>query len=132
MPLHSIELRKDSFDEEFQSAHRDVSVWLGAALAIVGRGKFDEVWYGNHNYDNVAKVPKMETAWYSIMDILELDTKLLSPLRTKSKLHQYNMLTNKTKQRIVSCAVIPKGAWNEPCGKCKKCQEFKQYVTNRL
>jgi 7-cyano-7-deazaguanine synthase in queuosine biosynthesis len=130
--LHSVELRKDSFDDAFQKQYRDVAIWLGVAIAIVARGDFDEVWYGNHNKDNVSKVPKMETAWYQMMEILELTTLLVSPLRIKSKLDQYQMLTPEVKQCIVSCKAIPKGAWNDPCGKCIKCQEFKQYVTDRM
>ena len=132
--LYGVEIRKDSYDEQHINAHRDVSIWLGAAMMIVGRGDFDECWYGNHSLDNVQKVPLMESSWDGMIEILKpkKHTKLLSPLKTKTKLDQYNMLTNEVKQRIVSCAVIPKGPWNEPCGECIKCKEFKLYVTDRM
>lgn len=130
--LHAIEIRKDTFDVNHINEHRDVSIWLGAAIAIVGRGDFDEVWYGTHSLDNTTKIPDMETSWNSMMGILELDTKLVSPLTLKSKVDQYRMLPSGVKDCIISCAVIPKGAWNQPCGKCDKCMEFKQYVTDRL
>ena len=130
--LHSVELIKHSFDNLYGNPYRDVATWLGVAIAMVGRADFDEVWYGTHNLDSTGKIADMDIAWYSMMDILELNTRLESPLTTKSKLDQYQMLSSKVKQRIVSCAVIPKGVWNEPCGECNKCMEFKHYVTDRL
>ena len=130
--LHEVLISKDGFDLEHRGSHPDVAIWMSVAMACVGRGEWDEVWYGNHNKDNQHKVANMEESWYAMMKILKLDTILVSPLRLKSKLDLYNSLSPKTKRSIVYCSVIPKGAWNKPCGECGKCQEFKQYVTDRM
>ena len=130
--LHEAILTKQSFDEEHLRGHRDVSTWLGVAMAMVGRAEFDELWYGTHNKDAQGKIAKMELCWNSMMEIIETKTVIVSPLRTKSKLDQYKMLTPRLRECIISCAVIPKGPWNEPCGKCNKCEEFRRYVLERL
>ena len=132
LPVLAITIQKNNFDLKYGHQHRDVSIWFAVAMMIAGRGAWDEVWYGTHNKDNQDKIPNMEKAWDAMMDIIERKTKIISPLRNKSKLDQYNMLTPEVKECIISCAVIADGARNEPCGECMKCQEFKQLVTNRL
>ena len=130
--LYEVLISKDEFDLDYQKGYRDVSIWLSTAMSIVGRGEWDEVWYGTHSHDGKGKVPDMEQSWNAMMKVLRLDTILTSPLTLISKLNLYKMLPKKIKECIVYCQVIPKGAWNKPCGECGKCQEFKQYVTDRM
>lgn len=127
--VYEVVINKPAFDAKFTNPHADISLWLSTAMQVVGRGNFDQVWFGAHSHDNLTKVPIMQSTFRHMMRILRIDCKLKAPLMNMDKYDQYHMLTFEQKQSIVSCK---NGINNEQCGQCGKCQEFERYVLRYL
>lgn len=127
--VHEVVISKPTFDQQFTNPHADIALWLSTAMQIVGRGNFDEVWFGAHSRDNHDKIPMMQSTFRHMMKILKIQCTLNAPLMYMDKIDQYRSLTYDQKRSIVSCN---KGINTDPCGHCDKCEEFNQHVVRYI
>jgi 7-cyano-7-deazaguanine synthase in queuosine biosynthesis len=103
--------------------------WLmtAAHLYVNSRDDITEVWHGRSQDENrkmsshkVDTYSKHEEAWR----ILNPKIKLFKPLEFLSKKQQWNLIPDDVKPLVNSCI------YNNKCGTCSKCKEFKLGVNN--
>ena len=101
--------------------------WLmfAAHLYINSRPDITSVWYGKTSEESIrfteqknAIYKKHEDAW----SILNPTVKFQRPLMFLSKKQQWKMIPDEIKSLVNSCV------YNNDCGKCHKCKEFKRDV----
>lgn len=108
----------------------DISRWLPiAALVAATNQDYDEVWYGAHKKDNLPVLGRIEVIFDLLIGLTKQvpNTKIKAPLYSHSKLDQYRLVPKELREKIVYC-------WenkSNPCGKCKKCVEWKEQGLTR-
>jgi 7-cyano-7-deazaguanine synthase in queuosine biosynthesis len=103
--------------------------WLmtAAHLYVNSRDDITEVWHGRSQDENrkmssqkIDTYARHEEAWR----ILNPKIKLFKPLEFLSKKQQWNLIPDEVKPLVNSCI------YNNECGTCHKCKEFKLGVNN--
>lgn len=108
----------------------DISRWLPIAALIASTNQdYDEVWYGAHKKDNLPVLGRIEVIFDLLIGLTKQppNTKIKAPLYPYTKLDQYKLVPKELRNKIVYC-------WENktnPCGKCKKCVEWKEQGLTR-
>lgn len=103
----------------------DIIKWLPMAAIIAATNQdYDEVWYGAHKKDNLPVLGRIEVIFDLLIRFSKQppNTKIKAPLYPYTKLEQYKLVPKELRNKIVYC-------WenkSNPCGKCKKCVEWKE------
>lgn len=108
----------------------DIIKWLPMAAIIASTNQdYDEVWYGAHKLDYLPVLGRIEVIFELLIGLNkhQPNTRIVAPLFSLAKLEQYKLVPKELRDKIVYC-------WENktnPCGKCKKCVEWKEQGLSR-
>ena len=132
IPFHVSKIDNTQFNKaNTKTIAFDIAYWLPiAAICSIVSEEFDQVWFGIHSKDNLPLVGKVQVIFNLLKTMSyrhSCKTTIEAPLSNLTKKEQYNIVPKELRSKIVYC-------WenkNNPCGKCKKCVEWKEQGLSR-
>ena len=105
--------------------------WMNIAQIIHFHNPFiTKIWSGrNLNESDIIRSKEVRAAQRSIemlADVQGIPVKVSCPLENLTKEEQFNMIPDEVRRHIATCVAIDNHG--RPCGKCKKCHEFKEML----
>lgn len=108
----------------------DIISWiLIAASSAIRAQDISEVWYGACFNDDLTTIGKLDTLWKLLREVSDkpIHTTIRAPLYKLSKIEQYAAIPIELRKYVVYCWTDRKN----PCGKCKKCDEWREQGLTR-